>query len=267
MKKEDRYNWVRQDERGTLEWINKSDLETDERYQRLSTNTRVIRIAKNWSWAAFGTLSVAQRADGTYYVFDGKHRKAAADKRSDIDLLPCSVHQSKGAKEEAVWFKGTNTDRRPMTVVESFPALLMADDRTAAVVQELIDVAGRTISKNSSSGTVSCLRALMRAVEKNEAAVRRLWPLLVEICDGHPFHYRAVEGLLHLEMAMDGDGSLTKQPYRGKLLALGYSGIVEAAEKAAAYYAKGGAKQYAIGIQDALNYRARTTKLSVVRAD
>jgi hypothetical protein len=86
-----KYAWAKTDEPGKLAYINKNILNVDSSYQRtLRDNTRLF-IARNFSWAAFGVLSVANRSDGSLYVFDGQHRLAAAMERPSITQVPCVV--------------------------------------------------------------------------------------------------------------------------------------------------------------------------------
>lgn len=83
---------------GEFRMIDKAALNIDQRNQ--ISESHVQSIANHWSWTAIGMILVSEQADGTLLVLDGQQRKMAADKRSDIQNLPCLVF-SKNVVEEA----------------------------------------------------------------------------------------------------------------------------------------------------------------------
>src|SRR5689334_6103185 len=77
------------DRPGEFAMIDKTKLNVDLSYQRKTTKSRVDKIREEWSWIAFGAVSVALRGDGEWFVMDGQHRVLAAMMRDDIKEVPC----------------------------------------------------------------------------------------------------------------------------------------------------------------------------------
>src|SRR6185295_1898141 len=85
------YKWASLDSPGIPYLLQKGMLQIDRDYQRVLSEARVLSLAQSWSWLACGSLLVAERSPGEFFVFDGQHRLEAANRRSDIDELPCVV--------------------------------------------------------------------------------------------------------------------------------------------------------------------------------
>lgn len=264
--KVDRYKWLTSDSPGQFMMLDKRLLRIDggdEGYQRDATNARVLKLSRDWSWVACGVLIVALRPNGWYFVMDGQHRKLAADKRSDIQMLPCMVFKIEDRALEAAGFLRANRERRPPRTIEQFKARLEAGDKTAATAEQFIRDTGRVMSINSSATTFSCVASLCRAIEEDEGALRRLWPLLNMLCHGEAFHSTLLDGLFYIEARTSEDLSLTTPRFRKRIAAVGYKGLLTAAGEAAAFYAKGGPKVWARGIHRAINARLRAGRLQV----
>jgi hypothetical protein len=252
------YGWELKDAPGKLTFISKDALFVDHSYQRKASQLRVIAIAQKWSWLACGVILVAKRkGDQRLYVVDGQHRVLAALKRSDIDVLPCLVFETGTAHEEAAGFYDANTGRRMPTTLEKWRAQLMRGDETTMFVDALIRNAGRVASGVTGPGEVRCLTAMLRAATSNRDRLVRMWPLIVEVCHGHVFHERVFEGLMWLESNLPEGQSLTQKKWREKLMRVGFTGLLDAAQRAATFYARGGPKVWAMGMLEALNKGCR----------
>lgn len=222
-------------------------------YQR-NMNDRVrLSIAREFNWQSFGVLVVSQRQDGSLWVVDGQNRHAAAMEREDVSLVPCMVFRLNTLREEAQAFLRLNKNRGLPKTLQMLPAQVHAGDATAVALQELVAGTGRTISSNSSPTTFACVTALMRALRLNGEALDRIWPLLVELTRGRPFHNVILEGFWYIEARLPEGVSLADAAFRRRALSIGYEELLEAAGRAAAYHAKGGAKIWAQGIRDRLN--------------
>lgn len=254
--KVERYGWVVRDQPGTFEWVPKGLLLGAPEYQRDSTEGKVIEIAKNWSWVACCCLLVAMRPNGDLHVMDGKHRKAAADRRSDIDTLPCMIFEVDDIQLEALGFIAANTMRKPVNSEGKFRALKVAGDAIAIEAAALIEQTGRTVGSNSSSNSFRALSVLQHCLKEDAPAIRRIWPLLIRLCEGQTFHKKIIEGLFYIERRM-GDDSLASKNWTNRVLEVGFEALLEGAMKASAYYAQGGAKVSAEGILNAINHRLR----------
>lgn len=260
--KVEQYKWLLTGEPGELLYLAKTVLEIDHSYQRTAKNARVLRLAKRWNWLACGVLTVAKRA-GRYFVVDGQHRLMAALKRSDIERLPCLVFESADMRDEAVAFRDANKERRPITTFEQWNADLVAQDEPTLFAHALITNAGRTPSQTAGPTTVRCLSAVVAAARNAREELVRVWPLAVQVCQGNALHERVLGALMYLECNLIEGQSVADKRWRDKILRLGYKGILDASQRAAAFYAKGGPKVWALGVMQELNKGSRTHTLSM----
>jgi hypothetical protein len=93
----------------------------------------------------------------------------------------------------------------------------------------------------------------------------RVWPVAVAAAHGAPIKERVLDGLCWAEARMPEGKSLSKNPYRDRLIWLGMDKLGDAASKAAAYYARGGARVWAAGIVEVLNRNTRSNRLELAR--
>lgn len=252
----ERYDWKLLDQPGELRMLHKKVLRVDEQYQREATEGKVKEIARAWSWLACGALLVAER-EGVYFVFDGQHRALAALRRSDIEKLPCVVFRTIGSKEEAEAFLRANKNRKPLNGLAKFRAATTAEHPAALLVEHLISSVGRTASETSSGTTVRCLALMMVHAERQPDVLKRTWPLIAEVCVGKPVHERVMDGLLYIENHLPEGESLMNKEWRKRALRVGYDGLLGAANRFAAAYAKGGAKVWGLGMVEAMNKGCR----------
>lgn len=264
MPKEERYKWVRDDDRGVEMQISKHDIKIDPTYQRVDgglSQSRVESIVRNWSWVAFAVLVIARRADGTYWVIDGQHRLIAAMKRSDIDLLPCRVFEHIDIRSEAAAFGKVNTNRGPMSGFDKFRASVIAQDDVALKVKDMVEEYGYNVARGTGSQfSVSCVQVLQNCFRISEATCRGVWDLCAQLHVGEPVIDRVFAGLFHLERAMsrmDPPRTILSGPDRAAVLARTVDDIKNSIAKSAHYYGKGGAKIWARGIADLLNHKRR----------
>jgi hypothetical protein len=252
----DRHDWKVLDQPGVLRMLNKKVLRVDDQYQREATEPKVKEIARAWSWLACGALLVAER-EGVYFVFDGQHRALAALRRSDITYLPCVVFSTAGSKEEAEAFLRANTNRKPLNSLAKFRAATTAEQPAAVLVRQLIDAVGRTASDSAKGTTVRCLSLMMTHAQKQPEILKRVWPLIAEVCIGRPVHERILDGLIYIENNLPEGESLQDKEWRKRVLRVSYDGLLGAANRFAVTYVKGGAKIWALGMVDAMNKGCR----------
>jgi len=247
------YKWIVVDSPGMLLYVPKGDLHIDHDYQRGPRQSAVSALQSKWSWLACGVLTVAMRADGSLWVVDGQHRLLAARKRSDVQDLPCIVFPSESTQAEASGFVAANKNRKAMTSVSVFRALLVAGDPTANLVNDLLAGSGRTAAEYTSQTTVRCVGVLVRYAKEDIAALRRIWPAAIAVCRGHVLHERLIHALMHIETRMEQGDSLGHGKWRDRLEAIGYVGLQNAMSRFAATYARGGPRVYAVAVVDAIN--------------
>lgn len=262
MSKIELYQWSTRDTPGELMVIPKTDLYIDHRYQRDANNSRALKLAKNWSWIACGVITVANR-DGKFFVIDGQHRVIAAQKRADILNLPCIVFDTERISEESDGFFNANANRKMPAVVDLWRAKIQSGEKTYLYLNELLRMIGREPDKSASPTTVACLGTLVQLESKNHDALETIFPIVAEVCRGNVFHEKILSGLFYLECNLPEGQSIRDKKYRDRLYQVGYDALLVSANKAAAFYAKGGGKVYAIGIVQAMNKGRSTNRIDL----
>ncbi len=252
IRKVDRYNWAVQDSPGDLRMVNKSSLLVDHAYQRTAKEAKLLSIARNWSWVACGAIVVADR-EGVLYVIDGQHRVLAARKRHDIVELPCIVFRTQAAKQEAKGFLAAQLQRKAITSIEKFRALITVEDPAALIVQSLLADVGKSAGDGKTASSVRCIAILLKWADTDPDLLRETWPLIVEASGDDSMKDRLVDGLLYIAKNMPEGQRLTDRVWSSRVLKVGGRGLLEGAAKAAAYYAAGGAKVWAKGMVTAIN--------------
>lgn len=263
MSKVEIYGWKIVDRPGRFMRIDKASLNIDHDYQRDSVReNRVLKVASEWSWVRLGTLSVAERPDGTFWVFDGQHRKLAADKRSDISLLPCMVFKTVGSDEEAKHFLGVNCSRSSVTWLDKFKALVAQNDPVALLVRDLVESTGHVVQKALAKKSVRCVGILMRAMAANEDAARAAWKVAVSTSGGDVIIDRVYQGIWTCEchLRRRGLGSLLDSEYRPFVQRLSPRLICQSIAETVAFLGKGGPKVYGEAVLRILN-RGRRNKI------
>lgn len=248
--KVDRYGWIKPDQRGELMWLNKSIIEFDEAYQRELNINKCRELASNWSWAAFGCITVAMR-EGRYFAVDGMHRTVASRHRSDIDVLPCIVFKSMGQEDEAAAFLRANQNRKAIRTLDSHRAAILAGDSVAKRVQRLIDTNGYTISSSNKANGIKCIGVMHKLARTKYDILADVFPLVAELCSGGMVKETVLEGLCYLQA--NADDQVTSPKWSKRLLQVGADELHMAAGKGAAFYAKGGARPWALGILSRIN--------------
>lgn len=159
-----------------LEWISPGDLNVDDEYQRSleseNSLTLIRRIAQFWDWGLCQPVNVARRADGSLWIVDGQHRRAAAVMRGDIPHLPCVVLTFMSKGEEAAAFVALNKQRRALNSVDVFKASLAAGDLDAKAIMEVITASGLSIAPHSNyvawqPGMLYCIPTIQAGYRKH----------------------------------------------------------------------------------------------------
>lgn len=248
-----RYGWVTKDEPGEQRMLHKDMLLIDRAYQRDLLPEKVKAITASFSWIAFGALTVAERG-GQYWVIEGQHRAAAAKRRSDIAYLPCVVFKTEDIKQEAQAFIRANTERKPVKAIEKQKALVVAGDQIAGYVQSVLDQLGIEMAPNSRlPNTIKCVSWCIRRASEDKEAFRTVLSLGAELCakDDMPVMEKVVDGLWFINSKCEG-GLADKRLVR-RLQEKGGRVLLEAANRAGAYYAHGGGKIWAQGMLAEVN--------------
>lgn len=250
----EKYKWLLKDQPGEFMWIDKADLTVDHDYQRGLIKSRVLDIARAWSWSACGVLLVAYRnTKEQFYVFDGQHRSVAAMQRADITNLPCLVFEFKDKESEAAAFINANTLRKMPTSVAQFKARLYSGEKEAILIQQLCESTNRMISNSLRKRSVRCVRVLLGWAKRDSHTLVSMWPILDEVTGDNCMSHVIVGGLLYIERNLPTNQSLLLSNWRKRLLKIGEVALTEGALKAATFYTKGGEKVWAAGMLQVIN--------------
>lgn len=188
-----------------LEWVDVAAIRIDENYQRKLKPSRVRQILKDFNWAHFGPILLAEHDDGTFTVYDGQHRVEAARRHPDIEAVPAMIVQLEQAFEEAQAFLGVNVNRTAITTVEKYWAGIEAGDPAMMAVCAVLEAAGCDVvpaaTKSAAPGLTSSVSAVDRAIKRyGDQAVtdacltlREAWPK-----DAHALNGSLIQALARI---------------------------------------------------------------------
>lgn len=151
--------------------ISVDELNISDAYQRTIVPSRVNQIAKNLDQDAFGSLTVGERKDGSYWVVDGMQRLTAA-RNLGIAMVPCDVFESSGPKHEARVFRLKNRERTNVSACALFKAQLTEGDEQSLAIAEIVRRAGLKLALGNEGNHYPYLRA----VKALERSFRRVGP-------------------------------------------------------------------------------------------
>jgi hypothetical protein len=229
------------------------------------SNKKVEEIARNWSWALCGTLTVVRYPDGKLDIAEGGHRKDAAMARM-IESMPCMIYAVKNVAEAAGIFRQINLLRTSLHPADDQKAALIQGDPISVKLNELILKMGRTVSRNRSPHTVNCVRTLQRALKLSPAVTERVLMLMKDVCAGTVVDQRVFGGLFQIEEALAAHGTSLGTTYRDRCIALGAdsmnSAILNARASAGTMNPTHSITMWRDAILRALN-RGQTTKIDI----
>lgn len=171
-----------------LMWVDVERIRVDRNYQRDIRPGRVAQILREFTWTHFQPVSLAEQPDGTFTIFDGQHRVAAARAHPDITHVPAAVNRIESAREEAEAFLGVNVNRTAVSTVEKYWAGLEAGDPDMMAVCAVLEEAGCDViaagGVKPASNKTSAVTAVQRAIKTfGDAAVieacrtlKNAWP-------------------------------------------------------------------------------------------
>lgn len=148
--KVERYHWQPQGVAVPIRHVPVLRLCVDMTYQRERfCEGKVLGIAAAWNNGAAGVLTVSQRADGSYYVIDGNHRREAALRRGDIPTLPCRVVTGLDLAGEASLFRSLNMYRTNVSAYTKYRSALVAGDETVTGCDAMLHRLGLKIGQDA----------------------------------------------------------------------------------------------------------------------
>ncbi len=255
--KTSRYKWVTKDEPGELKRLHKDVLQIHPAYQRDVIPSKVKEITAEWSWVAVGAIVVGERG-GEFWVIDGQHRVMAAKRRSDITHLPCVVFKTDGVRQEAAAFLDVNTGRKPVSSIGKFKAMIAAGDEAACAVQHTLDSLGITPKTTASKPRElkSVAWAIKRAAE-DVAKFTLVMRVAAELSHDIPIQEKLLDGLWYIHDRLP--NGITEKRFAERLKVVGARKLIDGANKASAYFVRGGANVWADGMMNEINRGLRNT--------
>lgn len=244
---------------GTFE-IAAEELQRDERYQRLPAESAIKTIQGKW-WKVSGhALCISKRADGSFFVVDGWHRREAAFRRDPQAKLICVVWRFASWRDEARAFLELNRMRKPMSSLSSVRALKELGDRAAIhVFDRIVRIDREAKEKSSGAYYVGCVGSLYRWAQKNPDIFDDVFDLYSAIAHGHAFSGDVFNGLCYLqERALAQQSSILDVDSCRRWKKLGATLLQSAIVGGVARAGKGGEKIYAWALQEVFN-RGRKT--------
>lgn len=188
MDKVDKYDWKKLDAFGVQKMICIDDLHIDTMYQRSPCSARVIfEIARNFSWANFGVISVCQReGKNGYWVVDGQQRIIAAKKRGDIVEVPCIIQNVKSIEQEASAFVSINTSRKPVSSIDKFNAAVIANMQPQKDIYNWCLQQQITIGQNADKRNIEFTGILLDLWKSNAECSKAAILAQLAVCDEKP---------------------------------------------------------------------------------
>lgn len=248
-----RYKWEVQDSPGEFKRIDKKRIRVDAAYQRDANENKILELRRNWSWVACGTISVSER-DGFYWAMDGQHRVLAAMARGDIKTMPCLVFGIEDVAEEARGFLNANGNRKPVSAISKHRARIVAHDECAIKIQQTLDELGLSLSKSATGcGQFGAISWAYRRATEDFQSFRKVLILAAELCRAAkmPVAEKLIDGLWYIERNYE--GGICEKKIAARIRHVGADRLLEGALRAAAYFARGGARIFAQGMLDVLN--------------
>ena len=171
-----------------LDWVPIARIRVDEAYQRQLKPGRVRQILRDFNWAHFQPVMLAEHEDGTFTVFDGQHRVEAARQHPNVKDVPAAIVAFDESYQEAGAFLGVNVNRSNITNIERYYAGLEAGDADMMAVCSVLEEAGcevvedgkYTPAPNKTAAVSSVNRAIKTygetAVTAALITLRKAWP-------------------------------------------------------------------------------------------
>lgn len=159
-----------------------ASIHVDDVYQRALDQKRIDRLRRAFDRGASKAISVSRRSCGALYVYDGQHTLALC-RAMGFETVPAVIVDG-DQKKEARWFllmNGAGTSKA--NARDAHRAALVADDETAAAVQDLLNTYGLTLARGGArAGTTSAIGTLRTWLKADPArlvramdVIDRLW--------------------------------------------------------------------------------------------
>ena len=258
--KRKRYSWAENSGPGEFMMINKVDLNIDGSYQRDEVSkSKVLDIARDWDWKLFGTLSVVERPDGTFWVYDGGHRCRASLKRDDISDLPCMVFEAEDEKTEARAFIGTNTMKNNVSAYHKHRASVVTGEPIAIAAQSILNKHGYFPMQSATKKYgFSAINTLQSQLKNDPALAERVFSVCASIAqDGEHISGVVLKALFTCQKKLEGKADILTNGHLERLKSATLPGIEAAIRREKHIVGRGGELISAKAVLDLLNKNKR----------
>jgi len=254
--KREKFSWAESCSPGKFTYISKYDLNIDGTYQREEVSkAKVMEIVREWDWKLFGTISVIQRADGTYWVYEGGHRTRASFFRDDVMQLPCMVFQSDSKKTEARAFIGANTMKSVVSAYHIHRAAVKTEEPIAVAVQSILDKYGYFPTQGTSKKhAFKAINTLHKLVKEDRLLAEKVFAACASIAqDGEPISGEVLDAVFTCQKKMEGKVDILSNGYLERMKLETLPGIESAIRREKHIVGRGGATISAKALLDVLN--------------
>lgn len=197
-KQSKKQKWNDPGDHGTFMMVDKNELNIDLTYQReIRGIGRVNKIARDFSWAKFQVLTVAEREDD-FYIVDGGNRWRAAILRDDIEKVPCMIFGIGSIAEEADLFLGNNEERKTVSAFEKHRAGLVKGDHTCIEAEKIITKYGYSFAISAGNYETSAVATVHSLVRKSRATADATINLLSKVANGDTLGNNELKALFYL---------------------------------------------------------------------
>lgn len=128
---------------GKLDWIPAATPNCDYSYQRPLSRYQVNKLKREFDPDLLGVMLISQRPDGSLWVLDGQHRLTAlVEMERGSALVPAMIYHHLDLQTEAKVFAQTNKNRLYLSPNYAFRARLLAGDKIATTINEIVQGRG-----------------------------------------------------------------------------------------------------------------------------
>lgn len=142
-----------------IEYIPIELINIDDKYQRVMETARAQRYAANYEDVIANPLKVAQRPDGSYWVWDGQHTLSMFAEL-EYKEVPCLISQSQGKEEEARWFTKQQESRKQLSSLDKYKSGIVAKDPVYLSIRDTVKKCGWSVGSSSSHNSTSAVEQL-----------------------------------------------------------------------------------------------------------
>lgn len=239
------------DKPGQFMMLDKNLINVDDTYQREVDDKRARGYSENFSWSAFGVVSVAVRPDGTFWAFDAATRLRTSMYIDSIKEVPCMVYKFEDIPAESLAFERLNNFRKSVNAFDTYKSWVASKKTFALFTESLLQKHGYAAGRTSGR-TVRCIVMMTNMAKQNKDVLARVWPLVVELHAGEGIDKHVLASLYQLEINGDGN-SILDAKWKKRLLALGSSGVARAAVKGQDFFGNASHRSWMAGVLKAIN--------------